>query len=349
MLAPCSDRLVIQGSLKSKCNPKFLWYNVFGLVSIMPQFASIALQHFIVVPEQANQRLDNFLLTRLKGLPKSCLYRLLRQGKIRVNQKRSKPAYRLQINDSVKVPSLKLTPPLQIQQPSLSLQTLLEKSILFEDSNLIVINKPYGIAVHGGSGINLGVIEAMRQLRPTQRYLELAHRLDKDTSGCLLIAKKPAFLRHLHALLRESNHIEKTYLTLVAGHWPSTLQSVNLPLRKNQLSSGERIVKIDQNGKSSLTKFRVLEYFQHSTLLEAQLCTGRTHQIRVHTQQALHPIAGDEKYGNKLFNQSLRKLGLKRLFLHAHQVRFALPVTNQPICVQAALPYDLQAVLQQPI
>lgn len=306
-----------------------------------------SIREWIITPEQVSQRLDNFLLTRLKGLPKSCLYRLLRQGKIRVNQKRSKPAYRLQANDVLKTPLLRLdTAPVVLRKPSDSLRILLKKSILFEDDKLIILNKPQHMAVHGGSGISLGIIEALRQLRPTQAYLELAHRLDRETSGCLLIAKKPAVLRQLHMLFR-TQCIEKTYLTLVSGYWSAALKSINVSLKKNQLRSGERIVKVDAEGKSAFTQFKLLKRFTNASLLEVKLRTGRTHQIRVHAQYAGHPVAGDEKYGDKAFNQVLRANGLQRLFLHAAQVRFTLPLAAQSICVQATLPPDLRATLKQ--
>lgn len=317
-----------------------LSYIFNNFISMLP-----ALKILTITPEELGQRLDNFLFTRLKGLPKSCLYRLLRQGKIRVNQKRKKPAYRLQPADNIRIPSIQLPPPILLKKPSHSLCILLNNAILFENDALLVMNKPAGIAVHGGSGMSLGIIEALRQMRPAGTYLELAHRLDRETSGCLLIAKKPSLLRQLHALLRDGN-IEKTYWTLVGGYWPSDLTEIGFALQKNQIQSGERIVRISATGKTALTRFRIQKRFKTVTLLEAELCTGRTHQIRVHTQQVLHPIAGDEKYGDKSLNQSLRVMGLKRLFLHAYQLRFTSPLTG-PFCIKAPLPLDLNQLLNQ--
>jgi 23S rRNA pseudouridine955/2504/2580 synthase len=304
-------------------------------------------RYLIASTDHIAQRLDNFLFSQVKRLPKSCLYRLLRQGKIKVNQKRCKPSYRLQANDKVTLPTLYLdqaaSPP---PQPSSHLQALISQAILFENDQFLILNKPHGIAVHGGSGIRLGVIEILRQMRPVHAYLELAHRLDRDTSGCLLIAKKASILKQLHSLLR-MGHMEKIYWALVDGQWPSNLIEIQRSLKKNQLYSGERIVKVDPLGKTAVTQFRILKSFSHNTLLEVQPITGRTHQIRVHAQHATYPIAGDEKYGNKTCNQSLRALGLKRLFLHAAQIRFKLSPQDPVISTSAPLPTDLQQVLKR--
>ncbi len=298
------------------------------------------IQHLTVAADHSGQRLDNYLLTRLKGLPKSRLYRIIRKGELRVNKKRVKPDYRLQEGDIIRVP------PLRLAIPSQKLSVLIEKAIIFEDKNFLAINKPSGIAVHGGSGIQLGVIEALRALRPQQKYLELVHRLDRDTSGCLLVAKKSGILKEFHELLR-TGAIKKIYLALVEGHWPKSLKKIDAPLNKNQLQSGERIVRVNTEGKNCLTQFHPIHYFADTTLVEAMPITGRTHQIRVHAQYATHPIIGDEKYGNKVTNKKMREFGCKRLFLHASQLIFTLPSLEQNFTLKAELPDELKFCLNQ--
>lgn len=304
------------------------------------------IQYLTVGIDHIGQRLDNYLLSRLKGLPKSRLYRIIRKGEVRVNKKRVKPDYRLHEGDVVRVPPLQLSITHKKKPPNETLAALLEKAIIFEDKNFLAINKPSGIAVHGGSGIQLGIIESLRAIRPQQKYLELVHRLDRDTSGCLLIAKKSSTLKALHELLRAGT-IKKTYLALVAGHWPKALKKIDAPLHKNQLQSGERIVRVHQEGKSSLTEFRPIEYFSDTTLVEAKPVTGRTHQIRVHAQHAKHPIIGDEKYGDKMANKKMRTLGCKRLFLHASQLEFTLPSADQNFILKAELPINLSNLLNK--
>lgn len=304
------------------------------------------IQHLTVAIDHLGQRLDNYLFSKLKGLPKSRLYRIIRKGEVRVNKKRVKPDYRLKEGDIIRLPPLQLSPPKEKKPPNEKLATLLEKAIIFEDKNFLAINKPSGIAVHGGSGIQLGVIEALRALRPKQNYLELVHRLDRDTSGCLLIAKKSSILKTLHELLR-TGAIKKTYLALVIGHWPRSLKKIDIPLHKNQLQSGERIVRAYREGKSSQTEFRPIQYFTDYTLVEAIPITGRTHQIRVHAQYAKHPIIGDEKYGDKVANQKMRKLGCKRLFLHASELTFTLPSLHQSYRLKAELPINLSNFLNK--
>lgn len=304
------------------------------------------IQYLTITNDHSGQRLDNFLMSRLKGLPKSRLYRSIRKGELRINKKRVKPDYRLQEGDIIRIPPLRLSPPIKKNFPSEQLITLIEKAVIFEDKNLLALNKPSGIAVHGGSGIQLGVIEALRQLRPQLKFLELVHRLDRDTSGCLLLAKKSSVLKELHELLRSGN-MEKTYLALVTGHWPKSIYKVDAPLCKNQLQSGERIVRVQAEGKASLTEFSILQCFAESTLVAAKPITGRTHQIRVHAQYAKHPIIGDEKYGNKEANKKMRSLGCKRLFLHANQLKFNLPTTQQTITLNAELPNELTEVLKK--
>lgn len=303
------------------------------------------IQQLTVTNDYSGQRLDNFLMSRLKGLPKSRLYRIIRKGELRINKKRVKPDYRLQEGDIIRIPPLRLAPRTPKNILNANLAELLEKSIIFEDKHFLVLNKPSGMAVHGGSGIHLGVIEALRLLRPQLKFLELVHRLDRDTSGCLLLAKKSSILKELHELLR-SGQMKKTYIALVAGHWPKSLRKIDAPLYKNQLQSGERIVLVEAEGKSSLTEFSVQHYYVESTLIAAMPITGRTHQIRVHAQFAKHPIIGDEKYGEKEINKKMRQLGCKRLFLHASQLEFTLGSTAKTITLAAKLPEDLNQVLK---
>ncbi len=303
-----------------------------------------AVQYVTIPSDLAEQRIDNFLINRLKGVPKAHIYRILRKGEVRVNKKRIKQTYRLQEGDQVRIPPLELEDKDTASTPSKQLIAFLAARILYEDDNLIIINKPAGISVHGGSGIKLGIVEALRAMYP-KLTLELVHRLDRDTSGCLILAKKRSILRELHALLREG-HVKKIYHTLTKGHWKQSALRVEAALRKNQLSSGERIVRVHDEGKPCLTIFKPLVRYKYSTLMEALLETGRTHQIRVHAQFRGHQVAGDEKYGDKEFNKQMHQLGLKRLFLHAYFIEFTLPSTGQHIQMTAPLDDDLQACLK---
>jgi len=269
------------------------------------------------------QRLDNFLLTKLKGVPKSRIYRLLRKGEVRVNKKRAKPDQRLAIDDVVRIPPVRIAERQEVKA-SESLGQLINDAVVYEDKALIVINKPSGIAVHGGSGISLGLIETVRQLRPEAKFLELVHRLDRDTSGLVMIAKKRSMLVWLHEQLR-GDGVDKRYLTLVEGKWSKRKSRVDAPLEKNHLQSGERMVRVSQGGKRSLTMFSVVEWFRGATLVEAKPVTGRTHQIRVHAQYAGHPIAADPKYGSDEFAKQMKAYGLNRLFLHAWRLDVPLP------------------------
>ncbi|MDM9650363.1 23S rRNA pseudouridine(955/2504/2580) synthase RluC [Pseudomonas wenzhouensis] len=278
-----------------------------------------------VAPEFAGQRIDNFLRTQLKGVPKTLIYRILRKGEVRVNKGRIKPEYKLQAGDVVRVPPLRLAERDEPEPLAQGLLERLEAAIVYEDKALIVLNKPAGIAVHGGSGLSYGVIEAFRQLRPDAKDLELVHRLDRDTSGLLMIAKKRSMLRHLHEQLR-GDGVDKRYMALVRGHWATARKQVNAPLQKSNLRSGERMVEVDGEGKEALTLFRVLRRFgDFATLVEAKPVTGRTHQIRVHAKHAGHSIAGDSKYGDDEFTREIRELGGKRLFLHAYELHVPLP------------------------
>jgi 23S rRNA pseudouridine955/2504/2580 synthase len=290
-----------------------------------PASPTSGVQLIEVAPDLAGQRIDNFLLARLKGVPKTLIYRILRKGEVRVNKGRIKPEYKLQAGDVVRVPPLRLP---ERDEPVPLAQSLLERleaAIVYEDKALIVLNKPAGIAVHGGSGLNYGVIEAFRQLRPDAKDIELVHRLDRDTSGLLMIAKKRSMLRHLHEALR-GDGVDKRYMALVRGNWPTAKKKVSAPLLKSNLRSGERMVEVNPEGKEALTVFRVLRRFgEFATLVEASPITGRTHQIRVHAKHAGHSIAGDSKYGDDDFTREIRELGGKRLFLHAYALKISLP------------------------
>ena len=295
--------------------------------------------------EQAGQRIDNFLLRFLKGVPKSHIYRLLRKGEVRVNKGRIKPEYRLKSGDQVRIPPVRVAESKPASPSGQSVQKLAD-AVLYEDERLLVLNKPAGMAVHGGSGLSYGVIEALRVLRPQAPYLELVHRLDRDTSGCLLIAKRRSELRMLHELLRKGE-VDKRYLLLVQGDWSQGPYRVNAALKKNLLRGGERMVRVDEDGKTALTHFHFLDSYAGASLMEAELKTGRTHQIRVHATYTGHPLAGDDKYGDTDFNRRMRRLGLKRLFLHAHTVAFEDIERHRNIHVSAPLSADLRKLIQQ--
>lgn len=296
------------------------------------------------VEDQSGQRLDNFLLARLKGVPKSLVYRIIRKGEVRVNGKRASPETRLESGDQVRVPPVRMTQTEQVPVRLNQVQSLSER-ILFEQDGVILLNKPAGIAVHGGSGLDYGLIEAMRALRPQAKSLELVHRLDKDTSGCLLLATKHSVLNLLQQQLRDKT-MQKTYWALVQGHWSKRRLQVAQPLEKYLLPNGERRVRVHPQGKESLTQYRLLEQFDQCSLIEASPKTGRTHQIRVHCLHAGHPIAGDDKYGEPEFNRQMQAQGLKRLFLHAASLEFDLP-SGERIRIEAPLEPDLQQMLQQ--
>lgn len=302
--------------------------------------------YLTVEADYADQRIDNFLMARLKGVPKSRIYRIMRKGEVRVNKKRVQPSYRLQAGDEIRVPPVAVSEKPVTPTPGKSLVELLQQRILFEDKHFFIINKPSGIPVHGGTSVGIGVIEVMRTMYPKLPQLELVHRLDMDTSGCLVLAKKRSALRELHELWREGK-VKKVYLALTRGHWKSSELRVDLPLKKNFLSSGERIVRVDKEGKESITQFKVVETYADAELVEATLLTGRTHQIRVHSQHYHHQIAGDDKYGDKEFSKKMRELGLKRLFLHAKKVEFTLPSTGERISVTAPMDDDLKRCIEQ--
>ena len=301
---------------------------------------SASVQLIEVDAENAGQRIDNFLLARLKGVPKSHVYRILRTGEVRRNGGRVKAQDRLNAGDIVRVPPVRVTRTETVELPLERIRTRIEPRVLFEDDDLLVLNKPSGMAVHGGSGLSFGVIEALRQLRPDCRGLELVHRLDRDTSGCLLLAKKRSALRSLHEQFREDD-VGKVYVALLAGVWAKSRWLENAPLKKNVLQSGERMVRVARDGKSAETEFRRLERYDGATLVEARPVTGRTHQIRVHAQHMGHPLIGDERYGDEAANRRFRQLGLKRLFLHAKETELRHPRTGEMLRFQAPLDDEL--------
>ncbi|HET7569482.1 MAG TPA: RluA family pseudouridine synthase [Gammaproteobacteria bacterium] len=306
--------------------------------------ADKAARHAVAGAEDVGQRIDNFLFRTLKGVPKGHVYRLLRTGQVRVNGRRVKPTRRLEDGDDVRIPPVQQA---SAQPPVRGAQDLawLKDCIIYEDDSLLVLNKPAGLAVHGGSGLSLGAIEALRALRPQAPYLELVHRLDRETSGCLLIAKRRSRLRAMHELLR-SGEVEKKYLALLSGRL-NDAGTVNVALRKHQVAGGERRVHVDETGKTAETHFKPLTIYEQGTLVEARISTGRTHQIRVHAAHLGHPVAGDDKYGEHETNREWRRLGLKRMFLHAASIGFTAPWNDVPLAFNAPLDSELRGVLDR--
>lgn len=303
-------------------------------------------QYVEITADHAGQRIDNFLMTRLKGVPKTRIYRSLRQGEVRVNKGRIKADYRLQTGDTLRLPPLKvITPASTTPLSSRGIAFLLEH-ILYEDERLLVLNKPAGMAVHGGVKQSYAIIDGLRQARADLKYLELVHRLDKETSGCLLLAKKAAILRELHELLREGL-VEKHYVTLVKGHWQGHERVVDAPLQKTHPDSGGHQVRVHHEGKLALTRFMPQRVGKTASLLAVKLETGRTHQIRVHAAHIGYPVAGDSKYGDFAFNREIQKQGLRRLFLHASHIQFTLASTQRSYAFDAPLPQDLTQCLEQ--
>ena len=284
--------------------------------------------------DRAGQRLDNFLLAELGRPPKSVIYKMIRKGEVRINKGRCKPDNKLTIGDVIRIPPFAVP---EQDAPAPIGQRLLETlkdCVLYDCADFMVINKPSGLAVHGGSGLSFGLIEALRQLFPDNNQLELVHRLDRDTSGCIVVAKKRSALREFHRMLREGE-MDKRYWALVEGRWPNRKKLVNAPLKKNELRSGERVVRVNAEGKASLTEFEVLRRFSDCTLVQAKPITGRTHQIRVHAQYAGHPLIGDDKYGTDEVNLYFKSQGVSRLFLHAHSLTFAWK--KQRLTIEAPL------------
>jgi len=293
--------------------------------------------------ESAAQRIDNFLLRTLKGVPKSHVYRVLRSGEVRVNSGRVKPEYRLQVGDRVRVPPVRVSGKKDVPRPR-----PLPLPVVLEDASLLVIDKPSGVAVHGGSGVSYGVIESLRAERPQAKFLELAHRLDRDTSGLLVLAKKRSALTELHRMLRDGE-VDKRYLAVVKGRWPRRRTLLSDPLHKYVTGSGERRVAVHPGGQAARTEVRVLGAGENFSLLELRLLTGRTHQIRVHLAHAGHPVLGDDKYGDFELNRSLARQGeegIGRLCLHAERLSFRHPLTGEAIALKAPLPGDIRAFVR---
>jgi 23S rRNA pseudouridine955/2504/2580 synthase len=294
--------------------------------------------HLQISEEEAGQRLDNFLIRHCKGVPKSHIYRILRSGEVRVNSGRVDATYRLCMDDKVRIPPIRIAERPQNEVDEVAKERV-DLPIIYEDEAMLVIDKPEGIAVHGGSGVSFGVIEALRRQRPQAKFLELAHRLDRETSGVLLVGKKRLALTALHDMFREHGAgADKRYLVLVKGRWMNTTQHVKLPLHKYLTEGGERRVAVNPEGKASHTIFRLLARWPDMSLLEAQLKTGRTHQIRVHLAHLGFPILGDEKYGDFALNKNLKRDGLKRMALHAWRMAFRHPLTAAPLECIAPLP-----------
>ncbi|MQY50893.1 RluA family pseudouridine synthase [Rhodocyclus gracilis] len=309
----------------------------------MAEVGKISVTKTIVSEEDHGQRLDNYLLRVCKGVPRSRIYHCVRSGEVRVNSGRVEASYRLKTGDLLRIP------PLRVAQRDAEIvdgaAIKADLPILFEDDAFLAVDKPAGIAVHGGSGVSFGVIEALRKQRPEARFLELAHRLDRETSGILLVGKKRSALNALHDQFRGGGGVDKRYWVLVSGRWMDPLRNVRLPLLKYELPSGERRVRVADDGKASHTVFRLLGRWRRFSLLEAELKTGRTHQIRVHLSHLGFPIVGDEKYGDFTLNRELQREGLKRMFLHAKQIRLPHPLTGEPVFLESSLPAALVAFL----
>ncbi|HEA50980.1 23S rRNA pseudouridine(955/2504/2580) synthase RluC [Marinobacter antarcticus] len=283
------------------------------------------------------QRLDNFLLAQLRGVPRSIIYRIIRKGEVRINKGRVKPDTRVATGDQVRIPPVVRKEKAPQAAPGSRVQSMVEAAVIFENEQMLVVNKPSGIAVHGGSGLSFGLIEVLRAARPEARFLELVHRLDRDTSGLVMVAKKRSALRYLQDELRQ-RRIRKQYHALVAGSWPAKLNRVDEPLLRYEMPNGERRVRVDEAGKASLTAFRCLVRYAGYSLVEASPVTGRTHQIRVHSVYAGHPIAGDDKYMDDVSLKAFRSVGGQRLMLHARVLELAMPVTGEAARFEA--PYD---------
>jgi 23S rRNA pseudouridine955/2504/2580 synthase len=314
--------------------------NIIGAASPTP---ALSVKNITVDADSAGQRLDNFLMRHLKGVPKTHVYRIIRSGEVRVNKGRASAEQRVEEGDVVRLPPVRVSA--QVQAKAETPAPAREFPVLLEDEAMIAIDKPAGVAVHGGSGVSFGVIEQLRQARPQARLLELVHRLDRETSGILLVAKKRSALKNLQDQFRE-RETGKTYLALVQGEWPARLKVIDQPLHKYLLPDGERRVKVthqdDPDGMRSITLVKVAQRLQGCTLLEVTIKTGRTHQIRVHLASQGHPIAGDDKYGDFEWNKALQKQGLRRMFLHAWRLQFNHPTSGERVALQAELPIELQ-------
>ncbi|MCG5499497.1 RluA family pseudouridine synthase [Ectothiorhodospira lacustris] len=317
-------------------------------MSETPKSSPSAVVHVQVSASDAGQRLDNFLLRHLKGVPRTRVYRLLRKGEVRVNKGRAKPDYRVVTGDMVRIPPVSRSEPRQDDRPlPQGLADLLDRSVLLEDDDLLVINKPAGLPVHGGSGVAVGVIEALRKMGRGEPFLELAHRLDRETSGCLVLARNRPALLAFHELLR-SGGIDKTYLALLTGQWSGGERRVNAGLARNVRRGGIRLVQVDdEDGRDADSLFIPGRRFTEATLMDVRIGTGRTHQIRVHAAHEGHPVAGDRHYGDFEFNRRMKKSGLRRQFLHARALNFTLPVSGRTYAIEAPLEPELSQVLAQ--
>jgi 23S rRNA pseudouridine955/2504/2580 synthase len=313
----------------------------FSMQTVTSPDAPQGVRQVVVGPERDGQRIDNALMTLLKGVPKSMIYRLLRTGQVRVNGKRAKPDTRLADGDTLRIPPVRVAEREEGRAPATGLVASVADAILFEDKHFLVIDKPSGVASHGGSGVSHGAIELLRAARP-QEHLELVHRLDRDTSGVLVFARTRAGLTGLQALIR-AGEVTKQYLCLMLGHPSKAKFDVNAPLLKSVLQGGERMVRVAESGKPSLTFFREMEQYPGARLMQATLGTGRTHQIRVHAAHIGHPLAGDPKYGDREMNKRFREMGLQRLFLHAAHLSFELD--GRSYSFSTPLPDDLKAFL----
>lgn len=299
-----------------------------------------------IKPSRGGQRIDNFLLTLFKGVPRSHVYRLLRTGQVRVNKGRIKPTYRLNPGDLVRIPPVSHSEALPIRLDD-SRRARIESAVLYEDEDVMVLDKPAGMAVHGGSGLRFGLIEALKVMRPACPDISLVHRLDRFTSGCLLVAKNRAFLPALQEQFR-ADRVEKRYLVLVRGRWQGGPRTVTLSLHKGRMQSGERMVQVDEEeGKEAESRFIPVEVYGGASLMQVAIRTGRMHQIRVHAAVAGHPVAGDEKYGDPEFNRRMRDFGLKRTFLHAQMFSFTHPRSGQPMSLSSPLPDSLRQALDR--
>ncbi len=312
----------------------------------MSETSKASVTFVTIEAEDAGQRLDNFLLKMLKGVPKSHIYRIVRSGEIRVNKGRVDVTYRIAANDVIRIPPVRVAEKAAVPATVSGAAQAVQIPVVFEDDALIVLNKPSGMAVHGGSGISFGVIELLRAQRPQAKFLELVHRLDRDTSGLLLVAKKRSALVKMHEVLRENHRIDKRYLALVEGVWPNERSHVKFKLLKYETPEGERRVKVHSDGLTSQTTVNRKQVWpDQASLLECELKTGRTHQIRVHLSASGHAILGDDKYGDASVNKTVARHGLKRMFLHAWRLSLDHPLTGERMVLEAPLPVELQSYL----
>ena len=321
-------------------------HSIGEMVDLSKANSGASVRMHTVDEDSAGQRIDNYLAKALKGVPKSHLYRILRSGEVRVNSKRVDATYRVQNGDKIRIPPIRTAPAAQTVSQGAKVVQRFENAVIFEDEAMLALNKPAGMAVHGGSGISRGVIEQLRLERPQARFLELVHRLDRETSGVLMIAKKRTALVGLHELMR-ANRMDKRYFMLVHGAWTEKKKHVTLSLQKHVTASGERRVTVEDDGQQSETIFHLKKNLKDFSLLEAQLITGRTHQLRVQLAHLGFPIAGDDKYGDFALNKQLQKRGLKRMFLHSAQTTIRHPLSGEKLILAAPLPADLQKFLQQ--